>query len=320
MCNRKERELQCGLLAAIGILGLLGSGVPVNAGEPELKEVIAVQKGMFREDIRKKIDNEHPRHNKKNKDRNSKREGIDKDIKTLLEDTEPIANPPELDEDSVHMPVTLFYGDGTKDTYCFFHADDIWYMKASESDIYKDADFIENYVQFNENSDCAVGEQRIPAVTPNAVPDEISAIGKKSDISEECYYFSLEMCENTKWCSSVEEACLRTRENMMNHMRIYRYAVNHGVEIPEKELETWNEKHVFSDKIRGTIEWLYTIKAYEFSHGTNVVGECVCENIDDYWNHFLLDEVYPEASEYDLSAYENKLDEAEKYYLENFAE
>lgn len=240
------------------------------------------------------------------------------------------------------------YKDGTKKLYCVFSLDEKTYMEDPDGAIWANADFIEM------NDVTAYHPLYGPStytMKPNERLGEILALAKEMDVLDERYHFTVNVWERMGYGLTEEEAISGTREKPLSDMRIYQYAVKHGMEISEeklkelkelKELQDKTMEDYFTDasnseemnqyytdagitreelnqkdkdfyKIKLTIEQMWNAKYEEFRHGNDKIGAYECENAEEYWSRFILEEVLSEAQAYDLSEYEKKLDEAEVF-------
>lgn len=182
----KVRNVSVVMLAVCGV-SIFCSGMCVSAETQ--REISSIQIMGFKHPVKEQLVDEHPRHAEKNKLLNAEENSLDKDIAALAE-TDVLSDAPELDEKEFHIPVTLHYTDGTKDTYCFFKVDDTFYMKNEAGSVYADADFIGEYVSLPEEQDTGFNQDsELQSGVSIHLPDELAlSMAKDMEVLDERYY------------------------------------------------------------------------------------------------------------------------------------
>lgn len=238
------------------------------------------------------------------------------------------------------ITLCLHYEDGTKRLFWFFAEDGNWYMEDFGAVVYKNADFITEYIQVS-NSEETAG-------TFEFSNPYILDLYQKFDTLNMDYYFAREVIVELDYGRSEEEAIEAVRKRIMNRMLLYRYASSHGFDCTGQEVSERMEEYIrqvektenydsveklFADKnityreymekskkemgIRFAIDKLYQSKTQEFRHGNDTVKGVVYDKLQEFWAAFVEQVVYPEMNLYDSGDIERQLDDAEQYFHRN---
>lgn len=244
-----------------------------------------------------------------------------------------------------YITVILTHTDREKELYLFFQQDGSWYLQTEDSAFYGKADFIEEYIDFQE-----ADSNRTSSAKVEIFPLTESQIewGKQFETYDVSYCFGNSVLRELENGLEEEEAIKVTREKLGSLLKRYRYAISHelyqGEEEHERrreefleslkeamnyeEVEEYYQKHQTSrEQIleKGKELWEaemviedMTRMIYEkFRHGEDEIHGIVCEDVREYWGNFLMQVVYPEMEEKEGEAIEETLDEAEAFYREN---
>lgn len=242
-----------------------------------------------------------------------------------------------LKEEQLNSTISLIYADGTRYNFYFFQSDDKWYVRTWEGAIYRNADFITDYILFGGGEGGTVLKEQ---------PEEALALAKAFDEPDLRFTFTFLVLGKLRWAASEEDAISRIREEMKEDMILYQYARFAGCGLSEDEMDqileerinlyenAENYKEIEKDfeaagitlreyytklkyyfRIQDTKQHLYSLKCEEFMY-TDRIGDKVCKNITEYWNTFLNDVVYPDMQGYDFSDFMKQLDMAEGFYRE----
>ena len=254
---------------------------------------------------------------------------------------------PQNKADTIQKPedydvVSIIYKDGSKDIFYFFHQDDKWYLETPEGIVYQNADFITDV--FESSKELEV--QSVHIREPYEWQLELEKETEKYDIS---FSFKLKVYYNiNERAMTLEEAINDARQSIKTDMVLYQYALKEGYGLTEQEkqqalqeeieqakrAENYNEineqylaqgltledslkKQKESIAMSRATDRLYNAKYEEFRHGKDKIGNTVCETVTEYWNAFLMEEMWPQMENYDLGEFETQLDAAEEQIKNN---
>lgn len=273
-------------------------------------------------------------------------------LSDLLEDLEAAVSEENRVKDhslpEEYITVILTYTDREKELYLFFQQDGSWYLQTEDSAVYGNADFIEEYIDFQD----AVSN-RTSSAKVEIFPLTESQIqwGKQFDTYDVSYCFGNSVLRELENGLEEEEAIETTREKLGSLLKQYRYAMFHDLYQGEEEhakrkeefleslkkavnyeeVEEYYQKHQTSREqilekgkelweAEMVIEDLNRMVYEKFRHGEDEIHGTVCEDVAEYWGNFLMQVVYPEMEEKEGEAIEETLDEAEAFYWENRVE
>lgn len=237
-----------------------------------------------------------------------------------------------------HSTICLRFKDGSKKIYCFFETDQKWYMQVDHSDIYCDAEFITDFIDFTTEGTTA------EIIFPDPCIVELS---KDFEVYDANYYFAADVLGKIKDGVSEDDAILSAKQKMTNELLLYEYALNHGYSCTEEEIEELMEQELVeiqsadnydeyesylhdlgttyeeywgktekSAGARSVVDKLWQDKNRSFRHGDDGINGETFDNWQQYWNDFLLQEVYTETAAYDTTEIEKVVDEAVEFYKE----
>lgn len=237
--------------------------------------------------------------------------------------------------------VSIIYNDKSRDMFYFFKVNDNWYMETEKGAIYKDADFITSFIDWQEiNMEASLG-----------VPSEWALkLNKQFSELDLRYFLILEIKQNIEIGFSEEDAISYAKEKIKRIMTIYQYALEEGYELLEteynelmekrlekvecstnyKEIEEYYEefdttirefylKHRYYYKVMDTIDNLYKIKFEEFRNGKDNINGKVCADVEEYWYRFISDVIFEKAKKYDMDSFFSELNDAENYYFQQYS-
>ena len=235
-----------------------------------------------------------------------------------------------------HDVVSVIYEDGKKDIFYFFSRDNAWYLETPDGNQYKNADFITDYIERVDVTETKTVQIQRPFAWQLELEKETEVFDTAFFLKELVYY-NLNERGMTK-----EDAIADARKSMQSDQVLYQYAIDNGYGLTEQETqqlllaeiaearladnydeidtlyqeqglnyETCLEKRKEKIAMSKTIRNLYNAKYEAFRHGNDTVGEHVCENVTEYWNAFVLEEVQPQMADYDFSEFQKELDAAE---------
>lgn len=300
---------------------------------PELEEVQKIQLGSI------KID--------------SKDYSLSK-LRRLMDELEQ-AKEADLSEELVekgddYFPVSLIYKDGGRDIFFFFERDGKYYLEAPDGRIFKDADFINDYVSIQK---AEASEQRdsVLQIDPEQLKLRLE-LEKKLGTSDERLSFLMTAINHKKArdCSD-KEAVDFARNEAIRHRKLYDYMVENGYTVTDEELAPWLEeiKNLFMgqpdfeeiyapiyretgmtleeailgyrENLRffGVQQKFYEAMRKNFSEGQDRIGDKVYDTLDEYYRAFTAQEVYDKGEAYDLKELEELLDDAERIYYEQYS-
>lgn len=244
------------------------------------------------------------------------------------------------EDHNFHNVVTLIWENGQKETFCFHKLDDRWYMRDKDGIVYQNAEFICNYIEIVD-----VRQQSDVTIILNLPDTELLAFWPGDELLDERYVFAVQMRTLLDSGITEQEAEETVRDRMLRDMQWYQYAVENGYQIDNEALQEYMKRYIediknaqnceeFTDRldslgmtvtqymekqkelyrISETIQYLYNSKYSEYQHGSDYIGETYCNDFIEYWNHFQMDVLQPEMSEYDFSDFEEKLDEASEFF------
>ena len=249
---------------------------------------------------------------------------------------------PQNKADTIQKPedydvVSIIYKDGSKDIFYFFHQDDKWYLETPEGIVYQNADFITDV--FESSKELEV--QSVHIREPYEWQLELEKETEKYDIS---FSFKLKVYYNiNERAMTLEEAINDARQSIKTDMVLYQYALKEGYGLTEQEkqqalqeeieqakrAENYNEineqylaqgltledslkKQKESIAMSRATDRLYNAKYEEFRHGKDKIGNTVCETVTEYWNAFLMEELWPQMENYDFGELQKQLDITEE--------
>ena len=249
---------------------------------------------------------------------------------------------PQNKADTIQKPedydvVSIIYKDGSKDIFYFFHQDDKWYLETPEGIVYQNADFITDVFESSEELEV----QSVHIREPYEWQLELEKETEKYDIS---FSFKLKVYYNiNERAMTLEEAINDARQSIKTDIVLYQYALKEGYGLTEQEkqqalqeeieqakrAENYNEineqylaqgltledslkKQKESIAMSRATDKLYNAKYEEFRHGEDRIGDTVCENVTEYWNAFLMEELWPQMENYDFGELQKQLDITEE--------
>ena len=249
---------------------------------------------------------------------------------------------PQNKADTIQKPedydvVSIIYKDGSKDIFYFFHQDDKWYLETPEGIVYQNADFITDVFESSEELEV----QSVHIREPYEWQLELEKETEKYDIS---FSFKLKVYYNiNERAMTLEEAINDARQSIKTDMVLYQYALKEGYGLTEQEkqqalqeeieqakrAENYNEineqylaqgltledslkKQKESIAMSRATDRLYNAKYEEFRHGKDKIGNTVCETVTEYWNAFLMEELWPQMENYDFGELQKQLDITEE--------
>lgn len=232
--------------------------------------------------------------------------------------------------------VSLIYEDGTKDIFYFFNWDNTWYLETLDGNQYRNADFITDYIEHVD----VTNTKTVYIQMPVAWQLELE---KKTEVFDTAFFFRELVYYNINERGMTrEDALVDARKSMQTNRILYQYALENDYGFTEQEMQQLLDDEIAHAKLSDnydeivtlyqeqgldyetilkkrkekivmskTIQKLYNAKYEEFRHGNDKIGEQVCDNLTDYWNAFVLEEVQPQMAEYDFSEFQKELDTAE---------
>ena len=249
---------------------------------------------------------------------------------------------PQNKADTIQKPedydvVSIIYKDGSKDIFYFFHQDDKWYLETPEGIVYQNADFITDV--FESSKELEV--QSVHIREPYEWQLELEKETEKYDTS---FSFKLKVYYNiNERAMTLEEAINDARQSIKTDIVLYQYALKEGYGLTEQEkqqalqeeieqakrAENYNEineqylaqgltledslkKQKESIAMSRATDRLYNAKYEEFRHGKDKIGNTVCETVTEYWNAFLMEELWPQMENYDFGELQKQLDITEE--------
>ena len=249
---------------------------------------------------------------------------------------------PQNKADTIQKPedydvVSIIYKDGSKDIFYFFHQDDKWYLETPEGIVYQNADFITDVFESSEELEV----QSVHIREPYEWQLELEKETEKYDIS---FSFKLKVYYNiNERAMTLEEAINDARQSIKTDIVLYQYALKEGYGLTEQEkqqalqeeieqakrAENYNEineqylaqgltledslkKQKESIAMSRATDRLYNAKYEEFRHGKDKIGNTVCETVTEYWNAFLMEELWPQMENYDFGELQKQLDITEE--------
>lgn len=301
-----------GFLVAVFIILLTGCARQTDLQIPEISQVSAIQVNTLRND---RVEGDR----------------IEAFLKGMSE-AAPVKEKESIlaRQEANDIYVTFYYKEEQKelDTYRFFQADGEWYLEDREGMVYENAGCIEDYIEITE----AGGNTTTNIILPSK---QLILLGAETEYDIR-YRFAL-LAES------------RGESMTMNQMKleeiIYQYALENGYELSSEEQAEWIESRQadkaenyeeaqaqyqemgisLQEAIEGTRELeyqaavrqkLYDAKYEEFRRGENRIGDTECGTVEEYWNTFIQNVIFPSMEEYDMTAFEAQAEEAEQYYLQ----
>ena len=232
--------------------------------------------------------------------------------------------------------VSLIYEDGTKDIFYFFNWDNTWYLETLDGNLYRNADFITDYIDHVDVTNTKTVHIQMPVAWQ-------LELEKKTEVFDTAFFFRELVYYNINERGMTrEDALADARKSMQTNRILYQYALENDYGFTEQEMQQLLDDEIAHAKLSDnydelvtlyqeqgldyetilkkrkekivmskTIQKLYNAKYEEFRHGNDKIGEQVCDNLTDYWNAFVLEEVQPQMAEYDFSEFQKELDTAE---------
>ena len=251
--------------------------------------------------------------------------------------------------------INLIYEDRTKERFYFFQVDDVWYVESEDGTIFRNADFVKEYI--NLPSQIPVENTSLSGELELLNPSEIKKMielhirlkerGVLYSEKDLRAAFVIEMQNQLLLYAAEQEAVQAARQSLTGKMDQYQYTVSEGLSLSEEELDKQLDEQAnrvksaenFSElesyfkeygtsyeeyekdrreysRIQLTIEKLYQAAYEEFRHGNDQIGDKICEDFNEYWTYFLLEVVYPAQKTYNEQELSPLLDEAENFYFE----
>lgn len=215
-------------------------------------------------------------------------------------------------------------------------------METPEGSVYQNADFITGIIESSEELEV----KSVHIREPYEWQLELEKETEKFDIS---FWFKQKVYYNiNEGAMTLEEAIDDARQSVKTEMVLYQYALKEGYGLTEQEkqealqkeidqakrAENYNEikeqylaqglrfeesleKQKESIAMSRAADRLYNAKYEEFRHGKDKIGNTVCETVTEYWNAFLMEEMWPQMENYDLGEFETQLDAAEEQIKNN---
>lgn len=250
-----------------------------------------------------------------------------------------------------YIPISFIYSDGTKDIFFFFKNDDSWYVETDKGDVYKNADFIADFLQLPKFS--RQGGEVYTLTTPPELLKIRLELERDFDVlgvDFEFVYYTKHFMEITE--GSEEEGIEWARNLLTDNMMRSECAKQLGITVSDEEADNMVEKYVSdvshaddfmrkynliykeagislqesaeknkeimrADLIRSRLNE-HLIK--EFADGNDRVGDNVYNRALEYYQAYLEEVAYPQIEESILNDFEEQLDQTEKLYYEKYAE
>lgn len=268
-------------------------------------------------------------------------EGIEKAVPVGEEEAKEL----ELDRGYYFISIGFLYKDGTKDMFFFFHHKDSWYMETEDGHYYKNVEFFGKRFRYEK-----AGEVIEPFGSLEDFEKEVKLAAEFDGLLDMRYTFSKILVLNQNKPGFSEEKEVETVAEWLREQEIkYQYAVRHGYVYSEEQLKEYMDRYVkgytgvenhekdykkiysragitaeeFIQKQedllreRSAVNALYKARWEEFRTGQDTINGKVCESMDEYWNTYMEEIIRPEIEEIGLGDFEERLEEAEKYYYVN---
>lgn len=253
-------------------------------------------------------------------------------------DAECETNPVFPHEEPYHT-VCLSYTDGSKDVFFFFCIDDNWYMKAPDGYIYKNADFITDYIQtgFADEDDRTLLTVHMPSA-------RILELDRRFENRNWHFFFTKDVMLEMENNISEKDAIARTIQKHRQMLILYEYAQKNGFELTEDEFESQLENYISTletadnyeeidsaysaagtsvhediqksseyYRIQFTVSSLYDRKYREFKDGCDRINDTECWSFSEYWDTFVSETIYSSLEPAKLEEIEHALQEAQSY-------
>lgn len=248
-----------------------------------------------------------------------------------------------IQKGDIYSVVIFIYEDGTKNIFHFFEESGEWYAETEDGSIYKNAEFIEDYIHMEVGT--AHMRLRIPPELLKIRLDMEQQFEESGTMVDFAFFVASYMYNTGK---TEDEAISHVRESMLDEMKLYQYAVQEGYGISDEELtklmeleisditsaddfaeyekiyeeagttlEQSYEKNKESIRKRAALQNMSKAIYEEFRNGNDTIGDKVCKDTQEYSRTYMSDIVEPAMEEYDLSSFIKELDEAEEFYHEN---
>ncbi|MDO4616077.1 MAG: hypothetical protein Q4B03_01310 [Lachnospiraceae bacterium] len=225
--------------------------------------------------------------------------------------------------------ICLHYNNGEKKLFYFFLDSEEWYMERTDGTVYKDAGFIKEYI----GGDAILSRNVETIGIISSLDEEILSYEPLFDDHDLPYHFYVDVQYRIKDGETEENAIAKAKETLKYNLILYNYAknagytcskesVDHTIEQWKKSLGEGDDIARYLSKSRDTIEAYYIIGGLElantesFREGNDEIAGKVCDTVQEYWSQFLMEVVYPGATEEELSEIEAQLDAAEALYYE----
>lgn len=322
------------------LLGCIVDSAPLPIEFPPIEEITSVQQGSI------KIDAKHHK-------------SQFTELMEYLEEAEPLDKETSKTlhrQEAYTHPVIFRYEDKTKDFFYFFKENGNFYVETGEGNFYKNNDFGEAFGLIDPTEEQATDNDAAEENIQVDMTEEDAAYLKECmeletrfETLDTTFCFTTSVLRSIRDGNSEESAVTSTKENMLYEQKQYLYAVNNGYQISDEELDESMEANLlFAEPVKkayekicaeaGTtyeehlnknrenfrkffsINKLREAKRQEFRAGNDTINGKEYWDTTDYYNGFLLEVLYPEAENYDMSDYLKELDEAETYYRKNYSQ
>lgn len=235
-----------------------------------------------------------------------------------------------VNDDKVY--ISLIYEDGTKDIFSFFKENKKWYLE-HDGNIYANANFLNKYMEREEID----SEPTTIHVSLTYLKKYLEMTKNLEQVEVKDYFqYSIECSQYEK--NSREEAISEEKEKFIKEWQIYKEAERLEIVPSEEELDdilqqwisgvskidnlkeceslleayhtSWEELILKSKKVFYYLDitnQLYNFKLYqlkfdEYAAGKDTINGIVYDNLNDYYNAYLDNEVYS----YELTDDESK--------------
>lgn len=253
-----------------------------------------------------------------------------------LESLQPLRGD-HTEKSAIYDTISLIYKDGSKDVFLFWKENDNWYVETLEGDIYENADFVQDYINYKEID-----------AEPDIILPDMFLIKFFSDYGNGDNYNVLPELTNCLIQGySLEQAAEITEAKVMRDEILYQYAVIQNISPADEELQGYISNII--DGLRAlpnytdlenaltesgtniekeiekrnqiirkelSIQRLYNNKYDDFRCGRDTIEETVYWDFGSYWNAFVEKTVLTQQLS-DTTDIEIQITEALEYITSN---
>lgn len=186
----------------------------------------------------------------------------------------------------------LLRNEERKEQYFFFCENSKWYMETKQGKVYEDAEFILNYADLSDDLERA--SENITITVGETDEEEINNSEEKLRFEQKRMQYA-----QKHHIAKSEEAYVKEFTKNFDH-ELYKDVIKQFGErdIEEEEAIQYLAKATYRSYVDNA---LYNYAYEEFRNGNDEINGTVYMTLNEYYNAYLTEVIYPESESYDVS-------------------